>query len=263
MRGKNLVFPESNGVRSVVTRLSALAIFLSAHATAGGRIIPGDGAFASMEYGTALTQYETELQRDSSSGEVLWRLSRLYVCLGDVAPDTERGMDYREAEKFARRAIAADSTVGEGHTWRAAALGSMAMEEGAKRKVELAREIRHELDVALSLNPNDDVAHSILGSFYRALGNISWIERSLANIFLGGLPSGGYADAERELLAAIKIAPGEFRHYYELGRLYADWDRPSEAVKAFERAVALGPQMAADRQRLERAKMRIADLAEK
>lgn len=213
-----------------------------------------------MEYDTALARYEVALQSDSGRADILWRLARLYLCLGDITPDSSREAYYRKAEQFARLTIAADSTVAEGHTWLAASLGSMAMEGGAKRKVRLAREIKHELDAAIGLNTNDDVARSLLGSFYRALGNISWIERSLANIFLGGLPSGGFEDAERELLAAIRIAPNEFRHHYELGRLYADWDRPGEAVKAFTRAIDVGPRMAADRQRMVQARIRIAEL---
>ncbi len=240
--------------------LIALIAVLAAHATAGTKVVPGDEAFASMEYQTALSLYGTALQGDSGSAEILWRMARLYVCLGDIAPDAESGTLYRRAEEYARRTIRADSTIGEGHTWLAAALGSMAMEEGAKRKVQVAREIQLELKTAIRLNPNDDVAHSLLGSFYRALGNISWIERSLANIFLGGIPSGGFEEAERELLAAIRIAPGEFRHYYELGRLYADWERPADAVKAFRRSTEVGPRMVADRQRLEQAKIRIAEL---
>lgn len=245
---------------SVIGSVLALVVILSAWASGATDAVPGDDAFASMEYDTALARYEVALHSEPGRPEILWRMARLYVCLGDVAPDAEQGTLYREAEEYARRTIAADSTVGEGHTWLAAALGSMAMEEGAKRKVQLAREIRNELDVAVRLNANDDVARSILGSFYRALGNVSWIERAIAKVFLGGLPPGGYEDAERELLIAIRIAPREFRHYYELGRLYADWGRRADAVNAFQHAIEVGPRMAADRQRLEKAKIRIAEL---
>ncbi len=245
---------------SVIGSLLALVVILSARTAAATNAVPGDDAFASMEYETALARYEAALQSEPARPEILWRMARLFLCLGDIAPDSERDTLYRKAEEYARLTIAADSTVGEGHSWLAAALGSMAMDEGAKRKVQLAREIRHELEIALRLNPNDDVARSILGSFYRALGNVSWIERSLAKVFLGGLPSGGYEDAERELLAAIRIAPYEFRHYYELGLLYEDWDRPADAVKAYQHAVEVGPRMAADRHRLERAKIHLAKL---
>lgn len=248
--------------RISATTSLALILLLTLPVSGGTRTVEGDEAFASMEYETALARYGLVLQSEPGNPEILWRMSRLYLCLGDIASSAESARLYRKAEEYARLAIAADSTVGEGHTWLAAALGSMAMEEGAKRKVRLAREIQRELDTAVRLNPNDDVARSILGSFYRALANVSWLERSLANIFLGGLPSGGYEESERELLEAVRIAPNEFRHHYELGRLYADWDRPADAVKAFRRAIEVGPRMAADRQRLESAKIRIAELTE-
>lgn len=245
---------------SAIGSFLALLFTLSARTAAATNPVPGDDAFASMEYDTALARYEAALRSEPARPEILWRMARLYLCLGDIAPHAEQDTLYRKAEEYARLTIAADSTIAEGHSWLAAALGSMAMDEGAKRKVQLAREIQHELEIAIALNPNDDVAHSILGSFYRALGNVSWFERSLAKIFLGGLPSGGYEDAERELLAAIRIAPYEFRHYYELGRLYEDWDRPGDAVKAFQQAIEVGPRMAADRQRLELAKIHVAKL---
>jgi tetratricopeptide (TPR) repeat protein len=166
-----------------------------------------------------------------------------------------------KAEEFARRSIAADSSVGEGHTWLAAALGSLAMDGSASRKVKLAREVKSELDQALALNPDDDAAHSILGSFFRALGNVSWIERQLAGVFLGGIPQGGYEEAEKELLAAIRLAPNVFRHHFELGRLYKDWDRPKEAAAALTRATEIGPVMAADKERVERAREMIFELS--
>jgi tetratricopeptide (TPR) repeat protein len=223
----------------------------------------GDEAFARMEYDSALATYSAALQETSGQAEILWRLARLYVCLGDISPE-DRQMDlYRKADEYARQSIAADSTLSEGHTWRAAALGSLAMEGSSKQKVQLCRDIKSELDIALALNPDDDAAWSILGSFYRALGNVSWLEKRLAGIFLGGLPGGGYEDAEVALKKAITLDSHVFRHYYELGRLYADWDRPADAVGALTRAIEVGPTMAADKVRMERAREMVSRLLDK
>jgi len=89
----------------------------------------------------------------------------------------------------------------------AAALGNIAMFEGSKGKVRLCNEIKQELDRALDLDSLDDVAYSIMGSFYLALGKVSWIERQLASVFLGSLPDGGFEEAEAALRRAIAIAP--------------------------------------------------------
>lgn len=238
------------GILFAMLELPVVAFSVNAE----GRAVPGDDAFARMEYAHAAAVYDSLLLSDSSRADVLWRLARLNVCLGDTAPD-DRKMDfYERAELLARRSIAVDSTSSEAHSWRAAALGSLAVNGGAKQKVQLAREIKRELDRAVACNPDDDVAHSILGSFYRAIGSVSWLERQLANIFLGGLPSGGYEDGEREFQIAIRLAPDALRHHFELGLLYLDWDRPDQALRAFSRAAELRPQMVSDRSRVERAR---------
>jgi tetratricopeptide (TPR) repeat protein len=135
------------------------------------------------------------------------------------------------------------------------------MFEGSKKKVELSNEIKYELDYALKLNPDDDVAYSILGSFYRALGNVSWFERTLADLFLGGLPEGGYEESEKALTRAIELAPENMRHHYELARLYLNWDRQGEARRSFERAVTCPVLVARDRSRQTRAKRWARSLA--
>jgi tetratricopeptide (TPR) repeat protein len=125
--------------------------------------------------------------------------------------------------------------------------------------VELATEIKRLLDTSIRLNPRDDIAYSILGSFYLALGNVSWLERTLANLLLGGLPDGGYEDAERALRKALEIDPNVVRHRFELGTVYLKLDRTEDARKEFEFCVANPIQMASDRRRVERAQEWLRD----
>jgi len=122
--------------------------------------------------------------------------------------------------------------------------------------VKLCRLIKQELDRSIRLNPVDDIAYSILGSFYMALGNVSWIERRLAAIFLGTLPEGGYDESESALKKAIALAPGVIRHHSELGTLYMEQDRYREALEEFHLAATLPVLLASDeRTRLSAARM--------
>jgi tetratricopeptide (TPR) repeat protein len=195
----------------------------------GDASFPGDSAFARLDYAAAQTLYDSVLVLHPEESRTLWRLARLFVCRGDVAPDDERRQLYREAERCARTCVRISEETAEGHTWLAAALGNIALFEGGRKKVELANEIKRELDRALALNPSDDVAYSILGSFYRALGQVSWLERQLAGIFLGGLPAGGFAESEEALHRAIALAPAVVRHHYELALLYIVMGRTDNA----------------------------------
>jgi tetratricopeptide (TPR) repeat protein len=209
----------------------------------------GDQEFAGRNYPVALAVYDSALTRSGDSAGVLWRLARVYVCLADVAPEERRLNLYRQAESYAVRSISADSTKSEGHSWRAAALGNVAMFEGSKTKVMLCTVIKQELDRAIEINPRDDIAFSILGSFYMTLGNVSWFERQMANLFLGDLPEGGYDESERALRQAIALAPQVIRHHFELGTLYQELDRHEEALAEFRQVLSLPLLLASDESR--------------
>jgi tetratricopeptide (TPR) repeat protein len=206
----------------------------------------GDREFLRTNYKEAAAIYDSVLTAGRDSSVVLWRLARAYVCMADVADEKEQLDLYRIAGWYAERSIVADSLIADGHTWRAAALGNIAMYEGGKTKIRLTHEIRNELDLAIRLNPSDDIAYSILGSFYIALGDVSWIERQLAAIFLGRLPEGGFPEAEQALRKAIALAPDVIRHHFELGRLYLLMGRDSDARTELQRVTALRPSTGSD-----------------
>lgn len=219
-----------------------------------------DTLFVHVQYEEARAQYEALLERSPRNPDVLWRLARLSISMGDILPREQREPVYRRAEQYARQTIAADSLRSEGHTWLAAALGNLAMVVSTEERVRLAREIEQELQTAVRLNPRDDVAYSILGSFYRALGNVSWIERALANIFLGGIPSGGYEESEQAIRRAIEIAPKVLRHQFELALLYLDWGKEDEARAALEHAATLPVLVASDLPTQDRVRELLASL---
>jgi tetratricopeptide (TPR) repeat protein len=230
--------------------------------TSASSLERGDQEFAQRNYPLALTVYDSALVAASDSASVLWRLARLYVCMADVATEGEQVDLYRRAEAYAARCIGADSTKSEGHTWRAAALGNVAMFEGSKTKVRLCTEIERELKRAIALNPRDDIAFSILGSFYTSLGNVSWVERQLASLFLGELPDGGYEESERAFKQAIALAPLVIRHHFELGRLYKELDRNEEALKEFRDVLSLPLLLASDAGKQSLAAQFVRDLEE-
>jgi tetratricopeptide (TPR) repeat protein len=228
--------------------------------TAAG-LTAGDAEFARLEYDRAEVTYDSVRTLSPDSAQCFWRLARLYVCRGDMAEREKKEETYRKAVEFAERCIRSDSTVAQGHTWKAAALGNIAMFEGSKGKVRLCNEIKHELDRALALDSLDDVAYSITGSFYLALGKVGWIERQLAAVFLGSLPDGGFGEAEAALRKAIAIAPGIVRHRFELGLVLEEEGRREEAIQSFRAAAELPTTVASDPRTRERA-LRMAEKLE-
>ena len=221
-------------------------------------ISSGDEAFARIEYPAAAARYEEALPAHPGEPDLLWRLARVYVCMAEIEEGETRLRLLSQAEGYARRCIRADSTRGEGHTWLAGALGYIALDASTERKLTISRELQQEAERAVTLNPGDDAAWSILGSFYRALGNVGWLERTLASLFVGSVPGGGYSEAESALKKAIAIAPDIMRHHYELGILYIDMGRKDEARRALETGGALPVRTAIDRPRLEKIRELLA-----
>ena len=216
------------------------------------RLAAGDDAFSAIDYPSAIDCYTAALDQYPDDPDLLWRLARVYVCKGEVLEWDQRIADCRQAETYARRCIERDSTKAKGHCWLAAALGYVALDANRKEQVRLSHELLREVDIALALDPNDDVAYSIKGSFYRALGNVGWLSRQLAAIFIGRVPGGGFEEAESALKKAIDLAPDVMRHQYELGVLYLDMDRKEEARKVLQRAATLPIRVAIDRPRLKK-----------
>jgi tetratricopeptide (TPR) repeat protein len=206
----------------------------------------GDMHFETMSYEEAIAAYELVLREDLEQADILWRLARAHIALGETAPDNERVSIYRKAESYARRCITADSMVAEGHTWLAASLGNIALFSEKRDQLRLAWEMKEELEIAVSLRQDDDATYSIMGSFNHALGNVGWFERQLATIFLGPVPDGSYEEAEAAFGRAIELAPDVMRHRYELGLLLLDWDREEEAHDIFRFALQLPIKVAGD-----------------
>ena len=230
-----------------------IALLLAGGHASSPRLMAGDAEFARLDYNRAGEKYDSARTLSPDSAQYLWRLARLYVCMGDVAERDRKEETYREGVAYAQRCIRADSTIAAGHTWKAAALGNIAMFEGGKGKVRLCNEIKHELDIALALDSLDDVAYSILGSFYMALGKVNWIERQLASVFLGSLPDGGFEEAEAALRRAVAIAPGMVRHRYELGMVLKEEGKREEAIRTLRIASGLPATVASDTRTKERA----------
>lgn len=216
----------------------------------GDGLQAGDSAFLRMDYETARRAYEQRLLQDSTD-EALWRLCRLHLCMGDISASPAREDHYRKSVRYGESAVLKNPKSSPAHAWLAAALGSLAMRSDAREKVSFTRRIQFHCEESLKLNSRNDVALSILGSFYRELAKVGWLERNLASLLLGGLPKGSFEDSEKALQQAIAIAPNVMRHYEELGRLYLDWNRPREARHMFEVGITKPLLMASDRHRIQ------------
>jgi tetratricopeptide (TPR) repeat protein len=223
-----------------------------------------DRAYMALDYKTADSLYTAIIQTEPSNADVYWKLSRLNICIAEsfLPTQTARRMPfYTKAVEYARKSVTIDSTNAGGHTWLAASLAVKADRIGAKEKLRLANQIKRELDKALRLNPNDDVAWSMLGSYYRQTSKISWFNRLVGNTFVGSVPEANAKAAEQAFRKAISLNPRVIRHHHEFALLLIDQHRQSEALQILQTAVNKPVLMKSDVRRLEEIRALIQQLS--
>ncbi len=190
--------------------------------------------FLQERYDAARKLLEDLLPQYPNEAEILWRLAQHAINDGDGTTDSKAQERYfRDAVRYAEAAVRADGRNANAWAYLAASHGSYAMFAGGKEKVKLANRIRDELDRALELDPRNEVAHTIYGTWHREVAEVGWIERQLANMFLGSMPDGSIEASIRHFQAAIRQGPDVLRHHFELGLTYIADDREKEAAAAF------------------------------
>lgn len=243
--------------------LTSLPFFAQTENPVADFIAKGDEAYARYDNAAALEHYQNAFRADSANYEVAWKLSRAYVDVGEVQEKKEtRRTYYQEADNYARKAVEIDSLGAKGHLWRSIALGRVALDAGAKERVQMSKEIKKEVDRALELDPTDDIAWHVLGRWHRKIATLSWVEKRFANMFLGGVPKEASVQKAAECFQkAIELHPEHLNHYLELGLTYEELKQKEPAIAQYQKVLELPVADADDegfkataRERLEKLK---------
>jgi len=112
------------------------------------------------------------------------------------------------AVEHARAAVKAAPEEAQGHVWLAVALGRQSLREGSKTKLALSKEIKAEVDRAISLDPGIGRAWHIIAVWNMKIADLNSFERMAANAVLGGVPKGATREnAEAAFKKAIELEP--------------------------------------------------------
>ncbi|MGH7595785.1 MAG: tetratricopeptide repeat protein [bacterium] len=222
-------------------------------------ISEGDSAYKNFDNAAALASYRRAVEIDSSNYEALWKLARAHVDVGTSLPKKGQLQYYIFGEKLARRCVALHPDSAEGHFFLAVALGRVALHQGGKRKIKIAKEVKAEAERALQCNPGHDGAMHVLGRWNYELTELNFIERAVAKIVFGGLPTGAsYGQAAQYFKQALARRPEAPVHHLEYGRTLLKLDRIAEARQQLERCVKL-PELFWDDAQHKRAAHRLLD----
>jgi tetratricopeptide (TPR) repeat protein len=204
-------------------------------------IAKGDVAYKNFDNKAALKYYSTALETEPKNYEAAWKLARAYVDVGEKFSDTkERRAYYEKGYDCAQKAVAINSNGSKGHLYLSIAIGRVALDAGAKERVKLSKEVKSEVDKALALDAQDDVAWHVLGRWHRRLSSLSWIEKNFANMFLGGVPKeASMQNAVDCFEKAIQLNPAHINHHLELGITYQEMGKKDLAVAEYRKVLEL------------------------
>jgi len=131
----------------------------------------------------------------------------------------------------ARKAVEMDPSCCHAHVCLAVAYGRAQMFSNENReKVELGRMLKDSLDVALAINPDDDMALHVLGRYEWSMANLSGLTKVYVKMMYGALVPGSAANAEKCFKRCIEINPERLIHKVELAKMLFDLKRFEEAL---------------------------------
>lgn len=229
----------------VLNYLSAgmlLAASMAGAQTAADHIALGDKEYVAMNATAALQHYEEAIKLDPNNYEALWKASRSDVDLGSFERnDEKRGLNFRNAELYARRAVAANAGDAEGHFNLARALGKNALSQGPKARIKYAKEVRTQALECLKIEPKQAGCLHVMGMWNAEVMRLSGFTRMMAKNFLGGQIFGqaSWPEAKRYMEESVAAEPNRITHHLDLGGVYKDLGDKAKARAEFEAVMKL------------------------
>ncbi|RBP41285.1 tetratricopeptide repeat protein [Roseimicrobium gellanilyticum] len=179
-----------------------------------------------------------KLQPDNA--DVLVRIARQYRHLmADASSNDQKLKLGNIALQYGKRAAAADPKNSDAQLSCAISYGKMVPFMSNKEQVACSKAIKAGAEKAVKLNSSNDLAWHILGRWHRNVANVGGVKKMLASMIYDKLPEASNDEAVNCLEKAVKLNPGRLMHYVELGRVYAQVGRTSEACKYLEKGIAM------------------------
>lgn len=187
----------------------------------------GDKYYLEFNHERALENY---LKADSlypGDWEIMWKISRTYVDLGELLPQESGEQEEVKKTIFEKALFYADSSVvlapneAESYVRRAIASGRIALFEGVFSSIGSVNDLKDDCEKAIDLgnggNFTQSLAHYILGRAHYKVCEKPYLLRLPL-----GLGWGDIEDAIRELEIAVKLKPNFRMYYLALAKAYIE-----------------------------------------
>lgn len=219
-----------------------------------GMAVPGEGRAQSFERSLAVTDslldrgaFLEALQRIQTlrrshpvEAALLWRSAYTRVQLGERAESESVRMSfYRTALEEASLATVEEPSNADAHFTVAMAAGRLsALVSGNREKIELSRLVKESADRAIEIDAAHDGAYHARGRWHYEISNLGFLTRSYVQLVYGGFPDASLERAIADFRRALDIRE-RIAHHLHLGQALVRTGRVAEAVKHWERALAM------------------------
>jgi len=244
-----------------LTLVNSLPLQAQQKETASAIIAVGDSfSTKSFENQKALEAFMKAYGVEPNNYEVLWRISRTYVDIGEHQPaatkeDKIKQLEtYQKALDFAELAVKANPNEAMGYTRRAIANGRVALFKGVWDSIDLVKQVKGDCEKAIQLDKDNPAAYYVLARTHAKL-----CEKPKVIRWPLGLSWANYEDARANFEKAIAIRPTFIMYRLDAARTYAELDEYDKAKEQLTRIAAMPTEDEDDNQFRKEAK----DLLEK
>ena len=227
-------------LKKVMLFLVAITFITSAQEL-NSYISKGDSLFKKFDNKGALEVYQKGLEANPDSWEMLWRISRAYVDIGEHMPtetDEEEEAQievYNKALEFAEKAVNAGPDQSVTYLRRAVANGRIALFKGVFSVADVVNQIKEDCEKAIELNTGSTetmgITHYVLA---RTHGKIS--EKWAPARSVLGLGWAEYDIAIEQFKKAQELYPGLMMIHLDYAKTLMREDEYEEALKALRKA---------------------------
>lgn len=210
----------------------------------------GDEYYNKFDNLRALDEYKKAYELAPGSFDALMKLTRAYNDVGEDIKGVKFNREkqshskevkeyFNEAANYAQLLYQKFPDRAESYFYVAVTYGHLALFQGGKEKVRIARDVETNSQKAIDLDPQFIPAYIVLGAYYREVANLSWVLRAFAKILLGGLPNGTNKDSEKTLLKALALNPQIIHTHFELAKTYYAMDKEDKASEQLKEILPL------------------------
>lgn len=212
------------------------------------------------EFRRIMQELEALAEQHPEHGGILWRLARTRTDVAErTADDEERKALCRKALSEAEQAVDLLPNSSNAHLAKAVAAGRLGMVSGTRRQVELSRTVREYVDLAIALDPDNDLAYHVRGRWHYEVAQLGFFARRVVNLVYGGLPEASLEEARADYRTALDLEE-RLVHHFELGRTLLEMNRPGPAREHLRRAITMPQRDVTDPIYKERARRLLQEM---